>query len=327
MQSKSLVLSNQMVINNLSLRSQVVETTDSHVACLWGASLPVTVTEVLTLSGDTGGYTGEVTVRLGQHGWAWLVSGRRLVVWRYKSGGGRTQCRELSLPPSDLAHRADLCLVGQGEGGQTPFCLAVSPEGVVRYWPSIAQEGTSTEISAELGGQECFNVTDIHPVGSLLSTTTATLVLIHHTQHGIACRRLAAPSGLLGGIGRRMSSLLFGSLPAGGQGEGRMVSVEARPCDQDREEMMLYVLTSTGLQKWQLTLDDADKFYYEADVTSLAREAVWSVWPGNQEDGGSAAWLRIWLVDLSVNEEGMFYFPLTIDNISVQVRAMSWSLG
>ena len=293
-----------MVINNLSLRSQVVETTDSHVACLWGASLPVTVTEVLTLSGDTGGYTGEVTVRLGQHGWAWLVSGRRLVVWRYKSGGGRTQCRELSLPPSDLAHRADLCLVGQGEGGQTPFCLAVSPEGVVRYWPSIAQEGTSTEISAELGGQECFNVTDIHPVGSLLSTTTATLVLIHHTQHGIACRRLAAPSGLLGGIGRRMSSLLFGSLPAGGQGEGRMVSVEARPCDQDREEMMLYVLTSTGLQKWQLTLDDADKFYYEADVTSLAREAVWSVWPGNQEDGGSAAWLRIWLVDLSVNEEG-----------------------
>ena len=107
-----------------------------------------------------------------------------------------------------------------------------------------------------------------------------------------------------------------------------MVSVEARPCDQDREEMMLYVLTSTGLQKWQLTLDDADKFYYEADVTSLAREAVWSVWPGNQEDGGSAAWLRIWLVDLSVNEEGMFYFPLTIDNISVwfQVTAMSWSL-
>ena len=158
---------------------------------MWGASLPVTVTEVLTISGDG----AEVTVRLGTGGWAWLVSGRRLVVWRNKSGGGRAQCRELSLPPSDLAHRADLCLVGQGEGGQTPWCLAVSPEGVVRYWPSIAQEGTSSEISAELSGQECFKVTDIHPVGSLLSTTTATLVLIHHTQHGIACRRLAAPSG------------------------------------------------------------------------------------------------------------------------------------
>lgn len=169
----------------------MIETTGSHVASLWGASLPVTVTEVLTLSGDG----AEVTVRLGTGGWAWLVSGRRLVVWRYKSGGGRAQCRELSLPPSDLAHRADLCLVGQGEGGQTPWCLAVSPEGVVRYWPSIAQEGTSSEISAELSGQECFKVTDIHPVGSLLSTTTATLVLIHHTQHGIACRRLAAPSG------------------------------------------------------------------------------------------------------------------------------------
>ena len=273
--------------------------TGSHVASMWGASLPVTVTEVLTLSGAG----AEVTVRLGRHGWAWLVSGRRLVVWRYTTGGGRAQCRELSLPPSDLAHRADLCLVGQGEGGQTPFCLAVSPEGVVRYWPSIAQEGTSSEISAELVGQECFRVTDIHPVGSLLATTTATLVLIHHTQHGLECRRLAAPSGLLGGLGRRMSSLLWGSLPAGG-GEGRMVSVAARATDQDREEVSLYVLTSTGLQKWQLGLDSADKFFYECDVTSLAREAVWSVWPGPRPDTeGASALLRVWLVDLAVSPD------------------------
>ena len=142
----------------VSSRSQVLETTSSHVVSQWGSSLPVMVTEVLTLSG---GGAGEVTVRVGSQGWAWLVSGRRLVVWRVRPGGGRAQCRELSLPPSDLAHRADLCLVGHSEGGQTPYCLAVSPEGVVRYWPSIAQEGTSTEISAELGGQECFSVTDI----------------------------------------------------------------------------------------------------------------------------------------------------------------------
>ena len=48
--------------------------------------------------------TGEVSVTLSENGWAWLVSGRRLVVWRY-NGVGRAQCRELSLPPSDLKHR------------------------------------------------------------------------------------------------------------------------------------------------------------------------------------------------------------------------------
>jgi len=280
-----------------------LETTGSHVAAVWGSSLPVTVTEVLTLSSDC---AGEVTVSLGRNGWAWLVSGRRLVIWRYRAGGGRAQCRELSLPPSDLAHRAELCLVySQGEGGHTPCCLAVSPEGVVRYWPSIAQEGTSTEISAELGGQECFSVTDIHPVGTLLATTTATLVLIHHTGQSLACRRLAAPSGLLGGIGRRVSSLLWGAMPAGGAGEGRMVSVTAKQSEQDPEDVFLYVLTSNGLQKWQLGVGEPDKLYYECDMASLAREAMWPAWsPQGGEGGGSAAWLRLWLVDLSVSSGG-----------------------
>ena len=283
----------------VSSRSQVLETTSSHVVSQWGSSLPVMVTEVLTLSG-----AGEVTVRLGSQGWAWLVSGRRLVVWRLRPGGGRAQCRELSLPPSDLAHRADLCLVGQSEGGQTPHCLAVSPEGVVRFWPSIAQEGTSTEISAELGGQECFRVTDIQPVGVLVSTTTASLVIIHLTSgtQGIACRRLAAPAGLLGGLGRRVSSLLWGALPAGG-GEGRMVGVD---CRTEGEEVGLYVLTSTGLQRWQVGAGEPDRFYYESDVLSLAREAVWTCWPANktETDGaGSAGWLRLWLVDLAVTGE------------------------
>ena len=52
----------------------------------------------------------------------------------------------------------------------------------MRYWPSIAQEGSSTEISAELNGQECCSLTEVPGVGCLLATTTATLLLIHHTR-------------------------------------------------------------------------------------------------------------------------------------------------
>ena len=102
-----------------------------------------------------------------------------------------------------------------------------------------------------------------------------------------------------------MSSLLWGSMPAGG-GEGRMVSVASRQNPEDREEFSLFVLTSTGLQKWQLGLDDSDKFFYEADVTNLAREAVWSVWPGNNGEGpeGASAILRLWLIDLAIVAEG-----------------------
>ena len=83
---------------------------------------------------------------------------------------------------------------------------------------------------------------------------TATLVLIHHTGQSLACRRLAAPSGLLGGLGRRVSSLLWGSLPAGGGGEGsKMVSVVARQKEQDPEDVFLFVLTGRMRAFWKST--------------------------------------------------------------------------
>ena len=205
---------------------------------------------------------------LGENGWAWLVSGRRLVVWRY-SGGGRAQCRELFLPPSDLTHRSGLCAVYSLSPGQTPCCLAVSPEGVVRYWPSIVHEGSSTETSTELGGQECFSLTSIHPAGCILATTTSTLVLIHHAGQGVLCKHLQTSSDLLGGFGRRVSSLLWGSM-GGVQGEARLIQVVGT-IGRDTESRVAMVLTAAGLQKWAVEDGDTYKQIYDADLTNIAR--------------------------------------------------------
>lgn len=68
-------------------------------------------------------------------------------------------CKELTLPPSDLAHNAErVCVIPSVSDRQSASCIAVSPEGIVRYWPNIAYEGSSTEISAELRGDECASV-------------------------------------------------------------------------------------------------------------------------------------------------------------------------
>lgn len=101
---------------------------------------------------------------------------------------------------------------------QMPCCLAVSPEGIVRYWSSIAHESSWTEVNAELQGQECDSLHLLLPLGALLVTTTATLVLVtpHFAaaRHTLLCRTIKTPHGWLGGISRRMSSLIFGSIPA-----------------------------------------------------------------------------------------------------------------
>lgn len=98
-----------------------------------------------------------------------------------------------------------------------PCCLAVSPEGMVRYWSSIAHESSWVESNADLHGQECDSLQLISPLGCLLVTTTATLVLVTPqvaaARHALVCRTIKAPHGWLGGIGRRMTSLIFGSIP------------------------------------------------------------------------------------------------------------------
>lgn len=59
------------------------------------------------------------SVNLSSDGWAWFVCGRRLLVWQASSTRPVTsQCRELTLPPSDLAHRAHLVTVYTQQASQ-----------------------------------------------------------------------------------------------------------------------------------------------------------------------------------------------------------------
>lgn len=44
---------------------------------------------------------------------------------------------------------------------QSISALAVSPDGSARFWPSLAHEGTYTEISLDLGGSLCNYVTAV----------------------------------------------------------------------------------------------------------------------------------------------------------------------
>lgn len=102
-------------------------------------------------------------------GWAWFVSGRHLVIWKYVKPSYQTgstalarkslavaapKSYELTLPPSELAHKADLVAVyfdtETSDPSGVPSCIAVSPEGTVRYWDSITHENFFVEINADL---------------------------------------------------------------------------------------------------------------------------------------------------------------------------------
>lgn len=102
-------------------------------------------------------------------------------------------CKELTLPPSDLAHNADrVCVIPSVTDNQSASCIAVSPEGIVRYWPNIAYEGSSTEISAELRGDECasvvnFEVLNAFSVIKQFAWALIRICIIYHSKVVFFC--------------------------------------------------------------------------------------------------------------------------------------------
>ena len=73
-----------------------------------------------------------------------------------------TFCKEFVLPPTELYHSAKLvCLVGApGIDFRQYGVLAVSPEGLVCYWPSMMYESSPVETETELVGQEFHSLVE-----------------------------------------------------------------------------------------------------------------------------------------------------------------------
>ena len=73
-------------------------------------------------------------------------------------------CKELNLPATELCHSADLVGVLSSTSGDTGnvgslSVMAVTPEGVVRYWPSLANDSIVLEMDMDLAGIECHSIT------------------------------------------------------------------------------------------------------------------------------------------------------------------------
>ena len=178
-----------------------------------------------------------------------------------------SKCYELLLPASDIAHKAELiCVLSSFEQkSKFPSALAVSPEGSIRYWPNISQENNAVDslVTTDLQGQECLTLVDIQPAGCILGTTTSSLVHISfetvQAELGhlpITCRTLKAPQGFLSGIGRKVSSFIFGSLPTTHQSDSKQLIriVRNNVFDEEDDVLPLYILVLSNciIQKWAI---------------------------------------------------------------------------
>ncbi|XP_018569025.1 nuclear pore complex protein Nup133 [Anoplophora glabripennis] len=321
--------SSRLSVSGKSAQSvQIVLKTPHNYVERFGQPLPVLITEALTFADRN----TVVSARICECGYAWVVCGRRLLIWQYRQSpsapgtpqrkhGGVNQCFELQLPQSDLAHRAELISVFIAAGSNSPSCIAVSPEGVLRYWPAIVHEGVTIEQTIDLQGQECDSLTDVEGLGCILATTTCTTVLVQPQvsggRHILQCKHLKTPSGWLGGISKRMSSLIFGPISNEHSSETRLIRVLS-VLNKDGS-WTVFVLAGHSLQKWILSTTETEQLVCVSELNRLVRDsfhnAVWDNCVGDQAE------IDTWLLDIQSDKENIIILAAAVNvQMSPQVH-------
>ncbi|KAG9465472.1 hypothetical protein GDO78_018252, partial [Eleutherodactylus coqui] len=196
--------------SRLVLHPCVIETANYNVQ-LFGSTLPVKVMEALTSNVDD-----SLMVKIHELGWAWLVCGDRIIIWKIcQSSAKHMSCKELQLPPSEFPWSADLVDIsttGDAATTQSVSVMAATCEGSIHYWPSLMHEDLYTEAYADFGDSVCSFLTAVKAGSFIMSSSKNQHVRLMPDATGkIYQRFLQQGQGMLSGIGRRVSTL-FGIL-------------------------------------------------------------------------------------------------------------------
>uniref|UniRef100_A0A4W6G6F8 Nuclear pore complex protein Nup133 n=1 Tax=Lates calcarifer TaxID=8187 RepID=A0A4W6G6F8_LATCA len=266
----------------------------------FGSSLPVKVMEALTMADAD----DQISVKVNESGWAWMVCGERLIIWKIcqTAVAKLSVCKELQLPGSEYNYTADLVAVTsaaplESAAVQSISVLAVAAEGAARFWPSLAQEGNYTEADVDLGDL-CNFVVAVRGGSFVLSSVKSRLLRASPDSSGkLQYRALQQGQGVLSGIGWRVSSL-FGILSPPANDTLHSVLWGGRAS-------CLYTLTSSSLSKWEV--DDSwehQVLSWDANraLNESIADAIWGSESNYEEmkEGANVAYL-----DMKLSQSGL----------------------
>lgn len=245
--------------------------------------LPFMVVEAISAPSTS---LDSVSFRINESGWAWLVSGKRLIVWKPTQSQTVTRrrkispCYDLKLPLSDIAHKAELVQVffKPQNVGTVPAALIISPEGTIRFWANIADDRFIDSSVSDAQGQEFCTLATLSPVEYIIGTTTGlvymlTINLQASDKRGVLiCSPLSVPSGLLSGIGRRVTTLFFGPMADfGPDAKGPLIAVpkysQSTIDKTGSTDRPFFILSpSFKLRQWSRANDCTDQLVREWDL-------------------------------------------------------------
>ncbi|KAM6972180.1 nuclear pore complex protein Nup133 [Aplochiton taeniatus] len=241
----------------------------------FGSSLPVKIMEALTMADAD----DQISVKVNESGWAWMVCGERLIIWKIcqTAVAKMSVCKDLQLPTSEFAYSADLIDITspsplETASVQSISVMAVAAEGTARFWPTLSHEGTYTETLVDMGDNLCNFVVAVKGGSFIMSSYQGQLLRVGADSSGrLQLRALQQVQGVLSGIGRRVSSL-FGMLaaPAVDDTLHSVLWVRGTSC--------LYTLTTSRLSKWELQENSENQLLSWDSSHALTESIADAIW-------------------------------------------------
>uniref|UniRef100_A0A0N5ADQ2 Nucleoporin_C domain-containing protein n=1 Tax=Syphacia muris TaxID=451379 RepID=A0A0N5ADQ2_9BILA len=126
---------------------------------------------------------------LSENGYAWLVVGKQLYIWKYENSENESNSLTvLTLPQSGLPFTTRSICVYMSPGATLPGVIAVSPEGTIRHWETVGRQPVDTSIELErevVHSLEAFPDMNGDESLFLLSTTTFSFFCIQLLKNSV----------------------------------------------------------------------------------------------------------------------------------------------
>lgn len=247
----------------------------------------------------------QISVKVDESGWAWMVCGERLIIWKIcqTAVAKLSVCKGLQLPTSEFVYYADLISISSPSPLETATVqsisvMAVAPEGTARFWPSLAHEGNYAETVVDMGKNLCNFVVAVRGGSFIVSSYKGQLMRLGADPSGKPLQRaLQQGQGVLSGIGRRVSSL-FGMLaPLTNNNLHSVLWVAETGC--------LYTLTSCGLSKWEVDeVTERQVLSWDSSraLTESVADAIWGS-ESNYEEIKEG--VNVTYMDMQLSQDGL----------------------
>uniref|UniRef100_A0A1I8EJ82 Nucleoporin_N domain-containing protein n=1 Tax=Wuchereria bancrofti TaxID=6293 RepID=A0A1I8EJ82_WUCBA len=283
-------------------------------------------------------------------GYAWLIVGQSLYVWKYDAEDDYIGAPAvLNLPPSGLPYNAQTVCVYKRQGFSTLGIIAVTPEGVVRHWSMPDRQFSDS--SVDLDREVALSLTRINLQSSegicfLLATTTCSLFLLN-VNASIAPtpgkrQRLSSEitiktihTNARSGISGKLASAIFGEGRQSGaklvkalvyeQSNGDLVNSRSNASGSSNSIVAknMHILAATEHHLHSYSIKDSAKIW-SCELTNIASEHFASNLWNSYDVEEYSQWheeIKTWILDaVNIRNGALVLFACSNKAVSKQIH-------